>query len=200
MQQVLRPHIFFRRARRLVVPLGIGLFLSHSSPAATYTSVNAYVKHYAPLVKQLSEESGIPASVIMGVAVMESGYGNSLNAKLLNNHFGIVGRNKMARMGVNYRSSMRQFDTDVAAFRFFCRMIKRKFYYHSLKGNPDYKLWLLKMNNGYYSSAGLLWVKKITAVIEKHKLHRLDLSQHANKKTRRWPIRRYDYGVAVIWS
>ena len=51
-----------------------------------------YVKLFKPYADSLSKEYGIPAAVMLGVAILESGSGTSKNAKALNNHFGIVGK------------------------------------------------------------------------------------------------------------
>ena len=50
-----------------------------------------YIDKFAPIAIQLSIETQIPSSVILGVAIVESGFGNSKNCRLLNNHFGVKG-------------------------------------------------------------------------------------------------------------
>src|SRR6202012_48508 len=56
-------------------------------------SQSKYIRKYRPLADSLASESDIPAAIILGVAVIESGSGTSRNCRLLNNHFGIVGKN-----------------------------------------------------------------------------------------------------------
>lgn len=148
--------------------------------AASFDNAKTYIKAYAPLAKRLSNETGIPASVIMGVALIESGHGASVNARLLNNHFGIVRAKELRKIRDNYASSHRVYDNAEESYKHFCRMIMRKKYYKGMRNHKDYKLWLLKMNAYKYSSAGLLWVSKILYAIRVHQLHKLD-AQLGNK-------------------
>ncbi|HMR19663.1 MAG TPA: glucosaminidase domain-containing protein, partial [Sphingobacterium sp.] len=53
-----------------------------------------YIDRYKSIAQQLMQESGVPASVILAVAIHESAYGNSRIARHLNNHFGIKGKNQ----------------------------------------------------------------------------------------------------------
>jgi Bax protein len=135
---------------------------------------NTYIVKYAPIAQSLSNKTGIPASIILGVALIESGHGGSQNCMVLKNHFGIKGTNHLPKKGINYFSVYRSYTSDEASFGHFCTIIKRKSYYAKLKGNKDYKIWLLEINKGYYSSAGMTWVNRIQHAIEKHKLHRFD--------------------------
>ena len=83
--------------------LGILLFISNTAFSQRYAT--NYVNKYKPVAIRIMNETGIPASVILGVAMLESGMGTSKNAKLLYNHFGIVGRNSLhKKKGVAYRS------------------------------------------------------------------------------------------------
>jgi hypothetical protein len=53
------------------------------------TEVNNYVTQYAQIAIYESVRSGIPASIILGQAVLESQFGTGRLAKIANNHFGI---------------------------------------------------------------------------------------------------------------
>ena len=59
----------------------------------TASAQSRYIKRYQPIADSLSEVYGIPTSVMLGIAIIESGAGSSRNCKLLNNHFGIKGKN-----------------------------------------------------------------------------------------------------------
>src|SRR5258705_5161264 len=54
-----------------------------------------YVKKFRPMADSLSEEYGVPASLILGISILESGSCTSQNCKLLNNHFGIKGKTNL---------------------------------------------------------------------------------------------------------
>jgi flagellum-specific peptidoglycan hydrolase FlgJ len=132
-------------------------------------SQSKYIKKFKPLADSLSEKYEIPVAVILGVAIIESGAGTSRNSKLLHNHFGIVGKNKLLKeKGI--KSRYKQFDDDRASYFAFCKLVKKKKFYDKLKGNKDYKLWLEAMTQAGYSEAPVEWKQNISAAIRKHKL------------------------------
>lgn len=142
---------------------------------SAHAQSSSYVKKYESTAVDLMNKKGIPASVILGVAMLESGMGTSKNARLLHNHFGIVGRNKLHKQkGKTYRSKYREFESAEASYQYFVNLITKKSWYAKVKGKPGYQLWLKYMNNGGYSSAGQEWVKRVTAMIKRYKLYKLD--------------------------
>src|SRR5215216_3908137 len=56
-----------------------------------------YIKKYRPIADSLGKVYGIPSSVILGVGMVESSTGEGKTAMLLNNHFGIVGKNNLKK-------------------------------------------------------------------------------------------------------
>ena len=128
-----------------------------------------FQENYGPLADSLGKAYGIPPSLMLGVAIVESGGGKSRNAQLLNNFFGIKGKNNlMATKGI--RSSYRQYPSPAASFVSFCELVSRKKFYPSLKGNPDYKLWTDALSHAGYSEIPEAWEKMINGAIRKHKL------------------------------
>lgn len=164
---------FWLMANLYIAPLCLSA-LEPSKIAATPSLANSYIVKYAPITQSLSNKTGIPASIILGIALIESGHGGSQNCLVLKNHFGVKGTNHLPKKGINYFSAFRSYTSDEASFGHFCTIIKRKSYYALLKGNKDYKIWLLEINKGYYSSAGMTWVNRIQYAIEKHRLHKFD--------------------------
>jgi Bax protein len=154
-------------------PLCLGSTIT-SKNSAPISQASSYIVNYAPIAQSLSNSSGIPASVILGVALIESGHGSSQNCIMLKNHFGIKGINHLPKKGINYFSVYRSYSTDEASYGHFCTLLKRKSYFTHIKGIKDYKLWLLEINKGHYSTAGMIWVNRIKDAIEKHKLYRFD--------------------------
>lgn len=128
-----------------------------------------YVKKYKPLADSLSEEYKIPTAVILGVAIIESGAGTSRNSKMLNNHFGIVGKNDLLKTK-GIKSRYKQYPSVRASYIAFCNLVKKRKYYDKLKGNMDYRLWLNAMSNAGYSEMPVEWRTRIAAAIRKHKL------------------------------
>ncbi len=132
-----------------------------------------YVKQYRPIADSLSAVHGIPSAVILGVAIIESGAGKSRNCKLLNNHFGIKGKNNLLKTK-GIRSAYKQYKDGRASYIAFCKLLTKRKFYSKLKGKMDYKLWLEAISKSGYSTVPHEWKKNITAAIQKHKLYKLD--------------------------
>ncbi|WP_161596914.1 glucosaminidase domain-containing protein [Chitinophaga vietnamensis] len=132
------------------------------------------MKKFKPVSVELMQETGIPASVILGVAMLESGTGTSRNARLLHNHFGIVGSNNMSKIKPGHRSRYKQYLSDLASYEHFVQLLAKKKWFTQLKGNPEYAVWLKHMNHSGYSSAGHEWIKRVTSIINRYKLYKLD--------------------------
>jgi flagellum-specific peptidoglycan hydrolase FlgJ len=128
-----------------------------------------YVKKFRPLADSLSEVYKIPASVILGVALLESGSGTSRNCKLLHNHFGVVGKNNLLKtMGVKTR--YKQYSDSLASYVDFCKIIAKKKFYKKLKDNMDHKVWVDSISKAGYSEVPEEWKQKVLDTIRKNKL------------------------------
>lgn len=123
-----------------------------------------YVAKYKEVTDSLAVEFGIPYEVIMAVAIVESGAGTSKVAQKLQNHFGIVGPNKVRW------SRFKQYDTDEDSFRDFCVKMTTKKFYERLKGNPDHKKWIFEISKTGYASHPKRWRAMLYKAIAKHKL------------------------------
>lgn len=130
---------------------------------------SSYVKLIKPMADQLSLAYGIPSSIIMAVAIIESGGGNSRNSKILNNHFGIKGKNNaLQEHGV--RTAYKQYNSVAESFADFCKLLTRKKFYETLKGNMNYKNWVQAISNAGYSTAPAQWRQKVYSAIQKYNL------------------------------
>lgn len=139
------------------------IFLSLGAQTKTF------VQKYRPLADSLSSVYGVPASVMLGVAIIESGSGTSRNSKLLNNFFGIVGRNNLLKTK-GIKSRYRQYDSDTASFVGFCKLQAKKKYYKKLYGNMDYRLWTDAISKSGYSEVPAVWKQRVNDAIRKNKL------------------------------
>ena len=128
-----------------------------------------YVKKYRALADSLSAVYEIPSAIILGVAIVESGGGNSRNAKLLQNHFGIVGKNNLLKTK-GIKSRYKQYSNVAASYDDFCKLLSRRKFYQTLKGKTDYRLWTEAISKTGYSEAPAEWKKRINATIRKNKL------------------------------
>ncbi len=127
----------------------------------TMSGQNSYINQYKSVAAELSQEFGIPAAIILSVAYVETGGGNSKHCQTLNNHFGIVGKNTVNN------SRFKSFESSKESFRSFCEMISRKKYYQKLKGNLNNSEWLNAIASAGYASKPTEWKQKIKLVIQK---------------------------------
>lgn len=142
-------------------------FISYNAQAADV--VKNYIKQYSELVKSLSEEFGIPTSIITAISIVESGAGKSRTARLLNNHFGVVGKNKLMKTK-GIKTKYKQYASAEQSYREFCKMITRKKYYAKLKNNNNHKLWIEAMAKAGYSTQPEVWKKEILRAIKLYRL------------------------------
>lgn len=142
-----------------------------------------YIKKYQLLAIEEMGRSGIPASIKMAQAVLESGNGNSELSRKSNNHFGI----KCKR---NWRGGKVYYDDDAKdeCFRKY-KSVQDSYIDHSnfLMSNPryaflfqlapdDYIGWAKGLKQAGYATARD-YDKRLIKIIEDNKLHRLDYKE-----------------------
>ncbi len=140
--------------------------------AVMITATNAqnvsYITKHKAITTELSEQYGIPSSVILAIAMVESSSGEGKTAKKLNNHFGIVGQNQQAKNG--FKSRYKEYDSEQESFMDFCRTISKKQFYARLKDNTDTKQWVKAISKSGYSEQPKVWEKRIMNTIQANKL------------------------------
>ena len=65
--------------------------LIFSLTASAQTTSTSYIEKFKDNAIRIMHESGIPASIVLAVAMHESGSGTSLLAQQFNNQFGVKG-------------------------------------------------------------------------------------------------------------
>ena len=140
---------------------------------STATGQSRYIKQYEPIADSLSEIYGIPTSVMLGIAIIESGAGSSRNCKLLNNHFGIKGKNDLLKTK-GIKSAYKQFPDGRSSYVAFSKLMTKKKFYPKLKGKMDHTAWLDAISKAGYSTVPDEWKRNITAAIRKHNLTEYD--------------------------
>lgn len=148
--------------------LGLVFLLSAGIAAA---QPEQFIKKYGPLVDSLESVYGIPASLLLGVSIIESSSGTSRNCRLLNNFFGVKGKNNLLKTK-GIRSSYKQYATDTASFVDFCKIVSRKKVYATLKGDMDSKKWVAALSKTGYSEIPATWQSLINGTIRKHRLEK----------------------------
>jgi len=137
--------------------------------AGVTAQTKEYINKYRPLADSLAVQYGIPMGVILGIAVVESSSGKARNVKLLNNHFGIVGKNHLMK-AKKIKTRYKYYPNATESFISFCNLMTRKKFYKKLKGNINYKLWLTAISKSGYSELPSVWIPRITSIIKNYKL------------------------------
>ena len=128
-----------------------------------------YFEKYGPIADSLSQAHGIPACVMLAVAYHESGAGTSQIAKLLNNHFGIKGKNDLMKTH-KIKCSYKYYPSAEESYRGFCRLVTSKKYYEKLKGTDDVKKWVKSIAAAGYAANAERWSNSIIRVIKTYSL------------------------------
>lgn len=136
--------------------------------------VKRFIKKYEHMAVENMQKHSIPASIILGVSIVESAAGESAIAKALRNFFGVKGKNTHSEEKLGYKSAYREYESAEDSFAHFCEVLKKKKFYVNLKSSTDYKQWLKMMNAASYSESKDKWVADITRTINKYELYKLD--------------------------
>ncbi|MCY1510423.1 Mannosyl-glycoprotein endo-beta-N-acetylglucosaminidase [compost metagenome] len=115
---------------------------------------------------------GLPASVVLGVAIHESAAGKSKIARYLNNHFGIKGPNSSSQI----KSAYRGYPSVDSSYNHFVAFLKSRPYFNILfkKYNLyDYRSWAEGIQRGGYA-ASRTWAAQVIGIIQKYELFKYD--------------------------
>ena len=148
------------------------LFISLSLCAAAQNRAITYIEKYKDLAIRQMNEHGLPASVILGISIHESGSGTSKIAKYLNNHFGMKGQNSSKKI----RSEYRGYDSVEDSYQDFIGAMKRNRKFEVLfdkYSDYDYRNWVLGIQGGGYA-ASRIWGSQILAIIKQYRLYEYD--------------------------
>lgn len=154
------------------------LFLSTLAASAQKNTSESYIEKFKDDAIRIMHETGVPASIILGVAMHESGCGNSAIARNLNNQFGVKGGGSVVYYKHNkkVRSAYKQYGSVMDSFQDFARiMTERKQFSHLADefSHYDYSGWAHGIQrNGYASSRK--WCAQVLGIINKYKLNMLD--------------------------
>ena len=132
-------------------------------------SQSTYFKSYQDLCDSLETVYQIPSSVMLAIAYHESGGGISRNAKLLNNHFGIVGSNNLLKTH-GIKSKYKYYPSVLDGYIGFCNLVSKKGFYTKLKGNVSYSKWVYSIHSSGYCPSET-WPGKVISIIKKYGLN-----------------------------
>jgi len=137
------------------------------------SAAEVYIARYDSLAIEVLNNYGIPASIILGIALVESAAGTSKLCRINHNHFGVKGRVKSGKTKSGYSTTYRSFDTDEDSYLFIGELISRRKYYPALMGSMNYMSWLKAIKaSGYARSPS--WIGHIDQFIKRYHLVRFD--------------------------
>ncbi len=140
--------------------------------AATAQTGTSYIEKYKDAAIRAMNMHGVPASIILGVAMHESGNGTSKIARHLNNHFGIKGANNSREI----RSAYKGYGSVEESYDDFIGILQRRSQFSWLfdhVGVYDYRSWALAIQKGGYAQSRT-WASQVMAIIKKFKLYEFD--------------------------
>ena len=141
-----------------------------SITASAQSAAKKYVELYNEAAIKTMNEYGIPASIVLGIAIHESASGNSKIAKYLNNHFGMTGKSGPKPI----KSAYKGYEDVEDSYEDFANLLKRRF--SSLFSKypiNDYKSWVYGIQRGGYAASGT-WASQVMAIIKTYKLYQFD--------------------------
>jgi len=140
----------------------------------------AYIKRFETVAVAEMTKYGIPASIQMAQALVESGAGKSRLVTKNNNHFGIKCFSKNCKKGHcanfsddHHKDFFRKYNTAWESWRDHSKFIVDGRYKDLLIHRDDYKAWAEGLSrHGYATDPS--YADKLVAMIERYELHKLD--------------------------
>lgn len=155
------------------------VIFSFAATAQTQKNTSqSYIEQFKDNAISIMRETGIPASIILGIAMHESANGNSNIAKKLNNQFGIKG-NKGSVYYKNkkkVRSAYKKYDSIMDSFADFARIITQRRERGAISAElttSEYEKWIKSIARSGYAGSKT-WGTKVLAIIRKYNLNELD--------------------------
>lgn len=138
----------------------------------------SYIEQFKDNAIRIMHESGIPASIILGIAMHESANGNSAIAKNLNNQFGVKGGGTSVYYKNNkkVKSSYKQYSSVLDSFQDFARIMTQRKQFSHLAAELtqyDYIAWVKGIQHSGYASSKK-WGADVLSIINKYKLNTFD--------------------------
>jgi flagellum-specific peptidoglycan hydrolase FlgJ len=148
-----------------------------SLAASAQTASTSYIEKFKDDAIRIMHQSGIPASIVLAVAMHESGCGNSLLAKQFNNQFGVKGLEKHVLVTQTKKklTSYKKYDSVMDSFEDFSRIITGRAQLSYLQNltHYDYMGWAKGIQKSGYA-ASHKWSKQVLGLIRKYHLNMFD--------------------------
>ena len=175
-----------------------------------FVNIYSYIEQYKDIAIAEMKRTGIPASIKMGQAILESNHGNSDLSRNSNNHFGIKckkewqgkkyfhkddDRNKRGKL---IKSCFRVYGSVTDSYIDHSNFLMTRDRYAQLFEIPstDYKNWAKGLKSSGYATAKH-YATKLIQIIEKNELYVLDF-QNVNPAIANTYAQNTQVGFAII--
>ncbi|MDR3696980.1 glucosaminidase domain-containing protein [Mucilaginibacter sp.] len=160
----------------LLVTLLLVPFLMASAQKNTPQS---YIDQFKEDAIRIMHETGVPASIVLGVAMHESGCGNSALAKNLNNQFGVKGGSRIVyynKHNKKVNTAYKKYGSVYDSFEDFARIMTERQEFSGLSDkftHFDYQGWAHGIQKHGYAH-DRRWSKYVLGIINKYHLYLFD--------------------------
>ena len=163
----------------------VTLLISSVAAFAQKNTSQSYIEQFKDNAIQIMHETGIPASIILGIAMHESCNGNSTIAQNLNNQFGVKGGGGAVfyKHQKKVRSAYKRYDSILESFDDFARIITERQQLGRISDKLtqyDYEKWVKGIQRSGYASSRK-WGSQVLAIIRKYQLNDLDKTAPAEQ-------------------
>ena len=157
--------------------------VASTTAVSAQSASQSYIEKFKDNAIRIMHETGVPASIILGVAMHESASGKSAIAQNLNNQFGVKGGGGAVyyRHNKKVRSSYKRYESVMDSFKDFARiMTERKQFSHlgDKFTQYEYKKWARGIQNSGYCSSKK-WASQVLGIIDHYDLDELDKTPEA---------------------
>lgn len=146
----------------------------------TTEMVLAYIEKYKNIAKENMVNTGIPASITLGQAILESGAGTGPLSVQANNHFGIKCHKEWTGPSIRHNDDeenecFRKYDEPSGSFRDHSYFLTSRPRYASLfqLGKDDYAAWARGLKAAGYATDPK-YPEKLIGLIERYQLNKYD--------------------------
>jgi len=156
-----------------------------SVQASAQNTSKSYIDKFKDDAIRIMHQSGVPASIILAIAMHESGCGNSAIAKNLNNQFGMKGSMVIVyrKRRKKVRTMYKQYDSVGDSFEDFARIMTEKKKFSGLADkltHYDYLGWAHGIQRAGYASSRK-WASQVLGLINKYQLNSFDENPEAQQ-------------------
>jgi flagellum-specific peptidoglycan hydrolase FlgJ len=155
----------------------IATLLIASIAASAQNTSQSYIEKFKDDAVRIMHQSGIPASIVLAVAMHESACGNSTLAREFNNQFGVKGFDKNVLIVHNKKklTSYKKYGSVLESFEDFSRIIsgRKQLSYLQNLTHYDYVGWARGIQKSGYA-ASRKWASQVLGLIKKYQLNLYD--------------------------